>query len=732
MCVCILLSRAGVFNGVSNHSAPAGPSTRAHIPAPHSVLVEGVTADTYVGSALDLARGLVHNRTRVPHCGGNVTVTHLAHQAYRNVMLLMMMWSPPPGAVQANSSCTVQVRHLGVPMNASSSVPLSDATPPGAPYQAWQGHTALSERPGVTPTTAVAFVFDPVPAAVTFTASRPSAHFLFVGCSSLESAAVAKSPLDAALAVYKQHAATPPPELVRSHMKAWAAVMDPGIEIHGNLTTATAVNSTLYYILSSVRPDFPFGMSPGGIAVDAYHGHTFWVRRTRRVARRRWALVRVPLCHARVCCWSPLPRRTKTLGCFTACNCCRPPSARRCCSTAWTVCRLRGDARRSWASLAQTGRGKAPSPASTACRRPTSKVVMNSTSQLTSSWRTGSLGTRRATRLGCATSGRCCRTVARFGPPGSSRMQVRVVCVGLLWFTSVSDGCMGFSVGTTVVRRVTLWMCIVRATAGTCTNYTVLNVQPPDESAGVVNSSVYTNAAAAASLEFCVEAAGVLQESVPANWTTIAANVYIPLSDSLAPGVGVVHPEYDGYSGQRINQADASLLQFPLRRPMPANIARNDLVYYNEKIPSTGMYTGDLAIAVAWLLLGNRTAADASWETAFAHMDPHFNVWKERTTGGHSNFLTGGGAFLQAIFMGYAGVHVDNGVAFNPRVPPGATGMTLRAVWYLDRRMRVTYDDTHTDVELVAGAAGLCVGKAPLVANTVMTLPPGPFSVTEC
>lgn len=44
--------------------------------------------------------------------------------------------------------------------------------------------------------------------------------------------------------------------------------------------------------------------------------------------------------------------------------------------------------------------------------------------------------------------------------------------------------------------------------------YTLLNVQPPDESAGVVNSSVYTNAIAAATLAFGIEAGAVLGREV--------------------------------------------------------------------------------------------------------------------------------------------------------------------------------------------------------------------------
>ena len=79
-------------------------------------------------------------------------------------------------------------------------------------------------------------------------------------------------------------------------------------------------------------------------------------------------------------------------------------------------------------------------------------------------------------------------------------------------------------------------------------NYTILQVQPPDERAGVVNSSIYTNAATAASLQFCGELARRLNKTVPYEWDVVGSSPYMPVSDSLWPGHRV-HPEFEGYSG---------------------------------------------------------------------------------------------------------------------------------------------------------------------------------------
>jgi len=59
-----------------------------------------------------------------------------------------------------------------------------------------------------------------------------------------------------------------------------------GLEIEGDLTLSTAINSSLYYLLSSMMSydsvPVPIdsllvpGVSPGGLSTNDYLGHTFW------------------------------------------------------------------------------------------------------------------------------------------------------------------------------------------------------------------------------------------------------------------------------------------------------------------------------------------------------------------------------------------------------------------------------------------------------------------------
>ena len=93
-------------------------------------------------------------------------------------------------------------------------------------------------------------------------------------------------------------------------------------------------------------------------------------------------------------------------------------------------------------------------------------------------------------------------------------------------------------------------------------NWSVFRVIPPDESRGVTNASVYTNAAAAQTLAWCIEAATVLgiADALPPIWSDMAAAPFLPLSDTLYAG-GSVHVQNEGYAGQQINQADVALMQ---------------------------------------------------------------------------------------------------------------------------------------------------------------------------
>jgi trehalose/maltose hydrolase-like predicted phosphorylase len=232
-------------------------------------------------------------------------------------------------------------------------------------------------------------------------------------------------------------------------------------------------------------------------------------------------------------------------------------------------------------------------------------------------------------------------------------------------------------------------------------NFTVHGVVCPDESSGVVNDSIYTNAAAAGTLAWCLEAADVLgvpSDALPAVWRDIVAAPYMPLVDKQCP-TGPVHQEYTGYNGHTINQADVALLQYPLGLKFDADLARRDLDYWANQTDFGGMFTGDAAYSAAYLALGVRTAADAQLQEAWPHIEPHFNVFKEKADDtGTQHFITGAGGLLQSFLYGYAGLRVQRvGVlsftSQQPVLPPlGVTRVTLRGMHLFGVAFDFMYD----------------------------------------
>jgi len=243
-----------------------------------------------------------------------------------------------------------------------------------------------------------------------------------------------------------------------------------------------------------------------------------------------------------------------------------------------------------------------------------------------------------------------------------------------------------------------------------------------------VDDSAYTVGIGAATLAFCGAAAQALGlPRTPQLWADIAAAPYLPTSDTLF-AEGPVHPEYTGYSGAHINQADVALLQYPLGVVFERGLALRDLDYYSSL---TGVaqgegqgagssicpfFTGNSAYGIAYLALGNRSAADYQFELGFLHQTQEFGVWTEYTPQagfGHLNFITGAGGWLQALLYGYPGLRLPpaGGVLrFStpaPTLPPGGIRrVKLRGLHLLGTAFDFAYDSERVCVALRGEQAG--------------------------
>ena len=127
------------------------------------------------------------------------------------------------------------------------------------------GRVNVAERPELPPATvAVCSNVPPATSRLTVAASECKTYrFISAVATSLDSA----EPQQSAATALSQALAMKDGQLLQQHEYAWLQRWEQGrIEIGGNLGLAQAVNASLYYLLSSIRADWPQGMSPGGLA----------------------------------------------------------------------------------------------------------------------------------------------------------------------------------------------------------------------------------------------------------------------------------------------------------------------------------------------------------------------------------------------------------------------------------------------------------------------------------
>ena len=298
----------GVFNSkiaIRAKGSTAIPQ-RADVPNPFAAVahIVGTAPNMQAGTALDLQHGLVHNVTATAKNGGvRVSTTIYTHRALRSLLVFEVA---ADFGTQDDAAATVTVglsRCGGGSIDwstlsdfNSSSVASGDGAARTLVVKYMEencdsGHfcpehvlpskcgglgrcnnTAMPQRAN----TEVGIAFEPLPLTVTLTASQPVRSFIAAIHTSLEPGLSAPgAAATAAAATLAQHGKSTSASLRQSHEAEWAAEWAGGIEVSGNLTIASTINASLYYILSATRPDWPYGLSPGGIARDAYEGHSF-------------------------------------------------------------------------------------------------------------------------------------------------------------------------------------------------------------------------------------------------------------------------------------------------------------------------------------------------------------------------------------------------------------------------------------------------------------------------
>ncbi len=263
-----------------------------------------------------------------------------------------------------------------------------------------------------------------------------------------------------------------------------------------------------------------------------------------------------------------------------------------------------------------------------------------------------------------------------------------------------------------------------RVTPGADGTFHIDGVTGPDEENPDVDDEVYTEAAAKTTLDDAVAAARVLGLTVPAEWARVASGIVVPVDTSL----GVV-PEFSGYDGGMVKQADVTLLEYPLDYPLPAAVAENDIDYYAPRTDPGGPSMSDAVNSIDTSALGTPGCASFVYtersEQPFIRDD--FDQFSETSTGGVLTFVTGIGGFLQEFLYGYSGLRLTaDAVQVAPTLTGQLGGVVLHDLSWHGRRLTMAVGPHTTSITLDRGPAvpvSTPSGRRTVGAGQTITIP---------
>ncbi|EDQ89749.1 uncharacterized protein MONBRDRAFT_16873 [Monosiga brevicollis MX1] len=395
-----------------------------------------------------------------------------------------------------------------------------------------------------------------------------------------------------------------------AHVAACASLYSSRIEVDGNTTLAAIVNASLYGLMTALRGEVTYSTSPGGLATNTYHGHTFWDVET-------WMWPTLNLFYPDIAL-SVLTYRSNRLG------------------AAESIARSHhmDGAMFPWES-AFTGQETDPAP----------------------------------------------------GTLNEEHIQGDIAFAFRQYFQATGDGAWLNSTGYDVLAKVAAFWAS-KAQRNSDGSYSIPDIMGPDEYHGGVTDSVYCNVIAQLSLQTAHDWAARVGRAPNATLQTIAQNLRVLFNASTG-----IHPEYLGYDGSTVKQADTILIGYPLGYNMTAAVRAADLNYYRERTDPHGPAMTWGMFSIGYRDVGLAAEADDFFQQSFeGNLVGPFLRWAEvKGGGGAFNFITGAGGFLQTVWAGYGGARLTDDV-LELRAPsplPGSTGLLLRGLAYQGGRFTV-------------------------------------------
>jgi trehalose/maltose hydrolase-like predicted phosphorylase len=150
------------------------------------------------------------------------------------------------------------------------------------------------------------------------------------------------------------------------------------------------------------------------------------------------------------------------------------------------------------------------------------------------------------------------------------------------------------------------------------------DVIPPDEYHDHVNNSVYTNVIAQLSLDLATRTANMLGQPADPKWADVSKRLPILFDPVLN-----IHPEFEGYKGAIIKQADVILLGFPIGQDfikITPDVREAELEYYGARTDNAGPAMTWGMQAVGYIELQQWATAASNFNRSFANVQAPFGV----------------------------------------------------------------------------------------------------------
>ena len=226
--------------------------------------------------------------------------------------------------------------------------------------------------------------------------------------------------------------------------------------------------------------------------------------------------------------------------------------------------------------------------------------------------------------------------------------------------------------------------------------YVVKQVTTPDENAGRVDHSAWTQYVARTNLELASEAARAAGQPADPRWRKVAKGLTF-----LRDPNGVIL-SYAGFTEKsKSKQADALLLLHPGSLDLPEAEQKKLYEFYAPRVIANGPAMTDAIHAIAAARLGMGEEALKRFQESYRpFVRPPFHMFSEKRTRDNVCFLTGAAGVVEAVLYGFAGLRLEPDPSdatrahMAPHLPSGWKALRLRNVHWRGKRW---------DVEIIEG-----------------------------